>query len=133
MAVTAGFTNQAKSDYLTLLAGHTLKLALYLQANSSLGPTTTTVYTATGEVVASGYTAGGQTLTGATVIPTGSTYGLAFTNPSWASSTITADACIIYDTSNSNHVLGIFTFPTQTSSGSTFTLSLAAAGIILAM
>lgn len=133
MAVTPGFTNQAKSDYLTLLAGHTLKIALYWQADSSLSPSTTTTYTTSGEITGTGYSAGGATLSGANVVPIGNTVGLAFSNPSWPSSTITADACIIYDASNSNHVLGIFTFPIQISSTSTFLLSLAASGIILAM
>jgi hypothetical protein len=70
----------------------TIKIALYTNA-ASLNEDTT-AYTTTGEVVASGYTAGGNTLTPTVAISNGVSY-VTFANTSW-SAAITARGALIY-------------------------------------
>jgi hypothetical protein len=70
------------------LAVDTIKIALY--TNSATLDADTTVYTTSGEVVASGYTAGGNTLT-----PSGSTSFVTFANTTWTSA-LTARGALIY-------------------------------------
>lgn len=131
MAIVAGFSNQGRLDILNTLASHNLWIALYLQANSNMTLNTPT-YTSVGEIVGAGYTAGGQLLTGATVTQVGNTAILTFADPSWAGAVFTADACIIYDASNANHVEGFFTFTPTSKTGGTFTLTMNANGVIVA-
>lgn len=71
------------------------KLALYY-STASLGPTTT-VYTDVGEVVGSGYIAGGTTLT-ISQVPTssGKIAFLGFATPEWPGATFTARGGLIY-------------------------------------
>src|SRR5512146_1250095 len=131
MAIVAGFSNQGRLDILNTLASHHLWIALYLQANSNMTLNTPT-YTSVGEIVGTGYTAGGQLLTGATVTQVGNTAILTFADPSWTGAVFTADACIIYDADNSNHVEGFFTFTPTSKTGGTFTLTMNANGVIVA-
>jgi hypothetical protein len=70
----------------------TIKIALY--TNSATLNADTTAYTTTGEVVASGYTAGGNTLT-PTVSSSGGTSFVTFANTTWTS-TLTARGALIY-------------------------------------
>ena len=73
----------------------TFKIALYT-ANADLN-SSTTAYTTSGEVVGTGYTAGGQTLTISQVpTSTGTVAYLSFSDVSWPSSTLTARAALIY-------------------------------------
>lgn len=95
------------------LSTDTLKMALYT-GSANLYPTTT-AYTATGEVVASGYTAGGVVLTGVTI-----TIGPATTNDPAVvyvnfdnavfSANITARGALIYNTSKANRSVAILDF-----------------------
>jgi hypothetical protein len=131
MSVVACVTDQMKNDMLNgvSFSSHTLKIALYVAANSSLG-STTTVYTATGEVSGTGYSAGGTTLSGFSVSLAGNTAELTFNNPSWPSSTITADTAIIYDASNANHILCILSFTSASSVAGTFTVQMPSGGVL---
>ena len=70
----------------------TIKIALY--TNSASLDENTTAYTTTGEVVASGYTAGGNTLTPTVAISNGVSY-VTFANTSW-SGAFTARGALIY-------------------------------------
>ena len=72
----------------------TIKIALYTNA-ASLNEDTT-AYTATGEVVASGYTAGGNTLTPTVSISNGVAF-VTFANTTW-SGAFTARGALIYKT-----------------------------------
>ncbi|WP_426111018.1 hypothetical protein [Massilia sp. PWRC2] len=110
MTITAAFPNQAKLDALVLLCppGNTYKIALYTSAATI--SKATTVYTATGEVVGTGYTAGGQVLTGITQSLDTDTAIMDFADPSWASSTITARGALIYDATNGNKVRAVLDF-----------------------
>ena len=71
------------------------KIALYT-ASATLDATTT-AYTTSNEVVGTGYTAGGNTLTVSQVpTSTGTTAFLDFADSTWASATITARGALIY-------------------------------------
>jgi hypothetical protein len=95
------------------LSTDVLKLALYT-GSANLYPTTT-AYTATDEVVASGYTAGGVVLTGVTI-----TIGPATTNDPAVvyvnfnnavfSASITARGALIYNTSKADRSVAILDF-----------------------
>lgn len=125
MTITAAFPNQAKLDALVALCplGDTYKIALYTSA-AALSKATA-VYTATGEVVGTGYTAGGQVLTGAVQSLDADTAIMSFANPVWASSTITARGALIYDATNGNKVRAVLDFGADiVSTGGPFTISL---------
>ncbi len=71
------------------------KIALYT-ASATLD-STTTAYTTSNEVVGTGYTAGGNTLTVSQVpTSTGTTAFLDFADSTWSSATITARGALIY-------------------------------------
>ena len=96
-AVTTSFRQQlleACHDF-RLLGGDTFKVALY-SSTASLDASTT-AYTATGEVSASGYTAGGATLTNVSPTSSGLIGYCSFATVTW-SSTLTAAGALIYNT-----------------------------------
>lgn len=82
----------------------------------------TTVYTSTGEVVATGYTAGGELLTGTTVNSSGSTAYVSFNNPSWTSA-LTARGALIYNKSKGNKAIAVIDFGADKTSTTTFTVT----------
>lgn len=128
MSVTPCIPLQAKLDLLNaLLTGHTVKVALYLQANANFD-VNSTVYSATGEISGTGYSAGGKTLAGFTVGSAGSVAYADWTDPVWNASTLTADAAVIYDASNGNHILAILTFGSTSSVNGDWTLQLPVPG-----
>ena len=109
----------------------TLKAALYLV--SATYNASTTAYSATGEVSGTGYTAGGVTVTNATA-PTSTnssaTAGVAFFTPS-ASITYTSvtlatafDTVLLYNSTQSNKAIAVYTFGSQTVTAGTFTLTM---------
>ena len=105
------------------LAVDTLKIALYTSL-ANIGPSTT-AYLTTDEVVGTGYVAGGNTLTGATVQLSGSTAFVDFDNTSWAASTITARGALIYNASKSNKAVAVLDFGAdKTSTSSAFTIQM---------
>jgi hypothetical protein len=110
MTITAAFTNQAKLDALVALCppANVYKIALYTSA-ATLSKATT-VYSTTNEVAGTGYTAGGQTLAGIAQSLDTDTAIMDFTDPSWASSTITARGATIYDSTNGNKVRAVLDF-----------------------
>jgi poly(3-hydroxyalkanoate) synthetase len=112
-------------------ATDTFKAALYLA--SATYNAATTAYSATGEVSGTGYTAGGVTVTAATA-PTATnssaTAGVAFFTPSasitYTSVTLTTafDAVLIYNSTQSNKAVAVYTFGSQTITAGTFTLTM---------
>jgi hypothetical protein len=97
----------------------TFYMALY--TNAATLDATTTAYTSTGEVVASGYTAGGLALTIAqvpTVGNSGTTAYISFDNAVW-SGAITARGALIYTSGGSVCVLD---FGADKTSSATFTV-----------
>jgi hypothetical protein len=100
----------------------TFKIALYTSAATL--DATTTVYTVTGEVVGTGYTAGGNTLAVSVVpVSSGTTAYLSFTNSSWATATITARGAMIYNSTQGNKCVAVLDFGSdKTSTAGTFTI-----------
>lgn len=131
MTIAQGATNAFKIGLLDgnydFVAGN-FKIALYTGA-ASIGPETS-AYTTSGEVVASGYTAGGEALT-ITQVPTignqtgNATAYLSFQNVTWTSA-LTARGALIYD-SDSNASVCILDFGGDKTSTTTFTVQFPAA------
>lgn len=123
-------TNSFRSEMLQGihdLSTDVLKLALYT-GSANLYPTTT-VYSATGEVVASGYSAGGVVLTGVTISTgTASTIQpapvyVSFNNAVWTAA-LTARGGLIYNTSKANRSIAILDFGSDKTSTTTFTVQM---------
>lgn len=129
MAITQAMCSSFKQQI--LLGEHdldtdTIKIALYTSA-ATLGASTT-AYTTSNEVVGTGYSAGGNTLTGATVTLDGTTAVVGFNNTSWSSSSITARGGLIYNFSKSNKAIAVLDFGAdKTSTSGTFTINFPAA------
>jgi len=114
-------------------AADTFKAALYL--TSATINASTTAYSATGEVSGTGYSAGGVTVTNATVPAssnTSTTAGTAYWTPSasitYTTVTLTTafDAVLIYNSTQSNKAVSVHTFGSQTITAGTFTLTMPA-------
>ena len=104
-------------------SGQVFKLALY-QSNAVLNATTT-VYTSTNEVVATGtYTAGGGILTGQTVSLDGSVGIVDFNDLSFTGVTLSALGAVIYNTSfGNNAAVCVLDFgAVKTATSGTFTI-----------
>jgi hypothetical protein len=104
----------------------TIKAALFL-ASGSLGAGTT-AYSTTSEVSGTNYTAGGVTVTNGTE-PT-NTGTTAHWTPSasivYTTVTLTTafDAVLIYNSTQSDRAIGVYTFGSQTITAGTFTLTM---------
>jgi hypothetical protein len=102
-----------------------IKIALYTSL-ATLGAATT-VYSTSDEVVGAGYSAGGNTLAGATVSLSGTTAFVDFTDTSWTTATITARGALIYNSSKSNKAIAVLDFGSdKTSTAGTFTVQVPA-------
>jgi hypothetical protein len=99
----------------------TIKIALY--TNSATLNEDTTAYTTTGEVVASGYTAGGNTLTPTVSIANGVSF-VTFANTSW-SGAFTARGALIYK--NGGGAVCVLDFGSDKTSTTTFQVQFPAA------
>jgi hypothetical protein len=99
------------------------KIALY--TNAATLDATTAAYTSTGEVVASGYTAGGQTLTISqvpTVGASGTISYLSFANSVWTGSILARGALIYLANGTTNPTVCVLDFGSDKSSSTTFTV-----------
>ena len=136
MAFTGNaFCTSAKVGFLTgtyAPTTDTMKIALY--TNSATLDATTTVYTTSGEVVGTGYTAGGNTLTGNAISYSGTTAWITFSDSSWTTATITARGALIYDSSKSNAAIAVLDFGSdKTSTVGTFTVQMPVAAASTAL
>jgi hypothetical protein len=102
-----------------------LKMALYTSA-ASLGADTT-VYTVTGEVSGTNYTAGGVILTNVQVLLSGTTAYATFDNPAWTGVSFTARGALIYNTSKADRAIAVLDFGADKFAGPNFTVQLPAA------
>jgi poly(3-hydroxyalkanoate) synthetase len=109
----------------------TFKGALYL-ASATINAATT-VYSSTGEVTGTGYSAGGVTVTGAaapTATNSSATAGVAYWTPSaslvYTSVTLSTafDTVLIYNSTQSDKAVSVHTFGSQTITAGTFTLTM---------
>jgi len=109
----------------------TVKAALYL-ASATINAATT-IYTTTGEVTGTNYTAGGVTVTNATA-PTSAnssaTAGVGYWTPSasivYTTVTLSTafDTVLIYNSTQSGKAISVHTFGSQTVTAGTFTLTM---------
>jgi len=86
----------------------TLYMALYT-GNASINAATT-VYNSSNEVTGTGYTAGGNQVTGATVNTYGYTAYVNFNNVVWPNSVITARCALLYNVSKGNKSICVIDF-----------------------
>ena len=109
----------------------TFKAALYL--SSATVNAATTAYSSSGEVSGTGYSAGGVTVTNATAplsTNTTATAGVAYWTPSasitYTTVTLTTafNAVLIYNSTQSNKSVAVYTFGDQTITAGTFTLTM---------
>ncbi len=130
MAITTAMCTSFKSE---LLGGihdldtHTLKLALIKASPSGTYNAATTNYSdVTGnsdEASGTNYSAGGQNLDGAAISVSGTTAIVDFTDEVFSSATVSADGCIIYNSSASNKAICVIDFGgTKTSTNGDFTI-----------
>ena len=127
MANSQGIGYTAKQAALSAIVdGKTMKGALYL-ASATTGPSNT-VYTATGEVSGTNYTAGGASVTNANTagLTGGTTYWTPSASISWTTVTLSTafDAVMIYSTTDTNRNIGVFTFSSQTVTAGNFTITM---------
>jgi len=104
------------------------KIALY--TNAATLNADTTAYTSTGEVVASGYTAGGQTLVISqvpTVGNTGTTAYWSFNNAVWSTAVTARGALIYLANGTTNPAVCVLDFGADKTSATTFTVQFPAA------
>lgn len=110
MAIIQGVCSSFKLELLQGVhdfVNDSFKLALYT-SDASLN-VLTTAYTTTGEVVASGYTAGGVTLTQTTPVILGTSALCSFANTS-LSADIVARGGLIYNSSKANRAVVVLDF-----------------------
>ena len=109
----------------------TFKAALYL--TTATIDASTTAYTSTGEVTGTNYTAGGVAITNATApLSTNSsaTAGVAYWTPSASISytnvtlSTSFNAMLMYNSTQSNKAVGVYTFGNQTITAGTFALTM---------
>ena len=129
MAITQAVCNSFKTELLTAThnftnsTGDAFKLALYTSAATM--DKTTTAYSATNEVGASGsYSAGGGALVSSTPVLSGDTAVCDFVDLAFTSATITARGALIYNSSKSNKAVLVLDFGSdKTSTAGTFTIT----------
>ena len=105
------------------LSTDTIKIALYT-GNANLNEATT-VYSATNEVVASGYTAGGEIMTGVAISSSGYVAYANWNNVSWTAA-LTARCALIYNASKGNKSIAVLDFGSDKTSTTTFTITMPA-------
>jgi hypothetical protein len=130
MAITQAMATSFKVELLTAYhnfgttvtrggtGADTFKIALY--TSSATLDATTTAYTVTNEVAASGgYTATGNTLSIAQVpTSTSTTAWLDFADSTWSASTITARGALIYNDTQGDRAVAVLDFGSDKSSSS---------------
>lgn len=130
MAITTALCNTFKQE---LLGGihdldtDVIKLALIKATpTGSYGAATTNYSDVTGaadEASGTGYVAGGQALDSATITLSGSTAFVDFADEVIVTATVSADGCIIYNSSKANRAIAVIDFGgTKTSTNGDFTI-----------
>jgi len=127
MAITQAVCTSFKQELLTAThdftngTGDAFKIALFT-SSATLGASTT-AYSTSNEVVGSGYTAGGNTLTNVTPTSSGTTAFTDFADTTWSSATITARGALIYNSTDADKAVVVLDFGSdQTSTAGDFTI-----------
>jgi hypothetical protein len=126
MAIVQGQTTSFKKELYQAvhdLSTDTIKMALYTGAASLT--LDTTVYTTANEVVATGYTAGGNTLTGVAINTANNVAYVNWANTSWTAA-ITARCALIYNASKGNKSIAVIDFGSDKTSTTTFLITMPA-------
>jgi hypothetical protein len=126
MSIVQTQTTSFKKELYTAvhnLATDTIKIALYT-GNANLNEDTT-VYSATNEVVAAGYTAGGEIMTGVAISSSGYVAYANWNNVSWTAS-LTARCALIYNATQGNKSIAVLDFGSDKTSTGTFTITMPA-------
>ena len=105
------------------LATDTIKIALYTGAADLNADTT--VYSSTNEVSGTGYTAGGQVMTGVAVSSSEYTAYANWNNVVWTAA-LTARCALIYNASKGNKSVAVLDFGSDKTSTTTFTITMPA-------
>ena len=105
------------------LSTDTIKIALYT-GNADLNEATT-VYSSTNEVSGTGYTAGGQVMTGVAISSSGYVAYVNWANVSWTAA-LTARCALIYNASKGNKSVAVLDFGADKTSTTTFTITMPA-------
>ena len=105
------------------LSTDTIKIALYT-GNADLNEDTT-VYSATNEVSGTGYTAGGETMTGVQISSSGYVAYANWNNVSWTAA-LTARCALIYNVTQGNKSIAVLDFGSDKTSTTTFTITMPA-------
>jgi len=103
------------------LSTDTIKIALYT-ASADLNAATT-AYSSTNEGVATGYTAGGQIMTGVAINTDGYTAYVNWANVSWTSA-LTSRCALIYNATQGNKSVAVLDFGSDKTSTTTFTITM---------
>jgi len=117
---------EGKHDF-NVSGGHTFNIALFT-SSASLDAATTD-YSSSNEVVGSGYTAGGNTLTNIDPTTSGTTAFTDFADTTFSTATITANGALIYNTtldggSGTTNAVAVLAFGgDKTSTNGDFTLA----------
>lgn len=105
------------------LSTDTIKIALYT-ANANLNADTTEYSVSTaGQVVATGYTAGGSPLTGVAINSSDYTAYVNWANISWTAA-LTARCALIYNASKANRAIAVIDFGSDKTSTTTFLVTM---------
>jgi hypothetical protein len=121
--ITLSFKEQILKGEHNLLTD-TLKLALYY-STADLSEDTT-VYTATGEVSGTGYSAGGVVLTGVSINKLNDVVYVNFNNAVWNPASFTAAGGLIYNVSKSNKSIAVLSFGNDKVATNSFTVQMPA-------
>ena len=132
MAITSAMCNSFKQE---LLGGvhdldtDTLKIALISNTNTGTYGASTTNYSNvtvnSDEATGTNYVTGGNTLASAVISLDGSTAIVDFADTTWASATVSADGCVIYNASQGNAAIAVIDFGgTKTSTNGDFTVQM---------
>jgi hypothetical protein len=105
------------------LSTDTIKIALYT-GNADLNEATT-VYSSTNEVSGTGYTAGGEIMTGVAISSSGYVAYVNWANVSWTAA-LTARCALIYNASKGNKSVAVLDFGSDKTSTTTFTITMPA-------
>jgi hypothetical protein len=100
----------------------TLKLALYT-ANANLDESTT-VYTTANEITGTGYSAGGNVVTGAAISSSGYTAFVTFNNVLWVPAAFTTRCALLYNASKANRSIAVLDFGSDKTCTNTFTVTM---------
>lgn len=111
MAIEQGLTTSYRKEIhqaIHNLLVDSVKVALY-DNDASIGKSTT-AYSTTNEVSGTGYTAGGQVVSGITIDDDNDVVFIDFDNPEWSGTTLSAAGALLYNASQSNRSIAVIDF-----------------------